>query len=284
MACLNAMHAIGTDASYKGQQIAMAAIVVQTQARVVYQSAWPCSAHSSFDGELQALLDAVEYIASSLQGRVVIVADNEAALAAACSTAPHSGFALSLSICKLLSKWFRQSPSNQLQLCWFPGHEGLALNELADSLTGQDLPCVHLPIVTTTASCKPKFMACAVTDWQLQALPLMHARRIQLKIRQSPAQPQLWGAKGRQFIDLTDNDIGLLGCFTQLISGHAPIGSYRHRFFPQQNTLCPTDDQFQDIHHVTMQCPKYSAKFSSFPEFLFLNKNTKKLLIFSNRT
>ena len=115
-ACQNAVHSIGTDASYKGQNIAMAAIIIQTQARLVYQSARPCSAHSSFDGELQALLDAVGYIASSLQGQVVIVADNEAALAAACSNAPLLGFATSLSICKLLKKWFQQSPSNQLQL------------------------------------------------------------------------------------------------------------------------------------------------------------------------
>ena len=52
-------------------------------------------------------------------------------------------------------------------------------------------------------------MAQAVSDWRLQALPLIQAHRIQLKIRRDPLQPQLWGAKGKQFFDLAGNDINL---------------------------------------------------------------------------
>ena len=154
------------------------------------------------------------------------------------------------------------------------------LNELADTLAGQDIACIPPPIVLTAASHKRAYMAQAVKDWRLQALPLLQAQHIQLKIRRTPLQPQLWGAKGRQFIKLVGNDISLFGRFTWLISGHAPIGSYRRRFFPQQNTLCLTDGLFQDIQHVTVQCLKYSAKFPSFPQFLFLNKNAKKSIEF----
>ena len=258
----------------------MVAIVMQMTDLLVYQSARPCSAHSSFNGELQALLDAVEYVAMSLQGQVVIISDNKATLGAACSNAPHSGFAISLSICKILNCWFWQSEANQLQFRWFPSHTGFAINELADALAGQDVPCVPPPIIPTTASRKQMFMAQAVMDWRLQALPLMQARRIQLKIRRTPMQPQLWGAKGCQFFDLVGNDMGLLGRFTRLISDHAPIGSYRQKFFPQQNMICPMDGLFQDVQHITVQCLKYSAKFSSFPQFLFSNKNAKKLVDF----
>ena len=211
---------------------------------------------------------------------MIIVADNEATLKASCTTSPHLGFPTSLSICTLLAKWFTQSPYNQLQLRWFPGHSELELNELADSLAGQAFPCVHPLTHDTITSRKRHFMAQAVIDWRLQALPLMQARRIQLKVRHSPAVPQLWGAKGRQFIDLAENNIGLLCRFSRLISGHVPIGSYRRRFFPQQNTLCPFDGSFQDTQHITVQCPKYSAKFPSFPHFLFSNKNAKKSIEF----
>ena len=145
-------HCVGTDASYKGNHIASAAIIVITQGQLVYQNAWPCLAHSSFDGELQALLDAVKYIASHLEGLVIVISDNEAAIAAACNNSPHSGFASSLAICKLLLKWFQCSPRNQLQFRWFPGHEGLDINALADLLAGQELPCINPPIVATTAS------------------------------------------------------------------------------------------------------------------------------------
>ena len=153
-ACSAARNVIGTDASYKTQGVAMAAIIVLSNGHINYQSIWPCSAHSSFDGELQAIHDAVEYIATSLAGLVVIVADNEAALTSACSVARHSGFHISLAICKILAKWFAKSPSNRLHLRWFPGHEGLALNELADKLAGQDIPCVHPRSLETIASHK----------------------------------------------------------------------------------------------------------------------------------
>ena len=179
-----------------------------------------------------------------------------------------------------MAKWFSQSPNNRLVLRWFPGHEGLSINELADALAGQDLPCVHPRSTATTASRKRRHMACAVIDWRLQALPLMMARRVQLKMRRTPALPQLWGVKGRQFIDLAENNIGLLGRFTRLISGHAPIGSYRRKFFPMQSYQCPVDGAFQDIPHVTVQCPKYSAKFPSFAQFLFSSKNAKKSIFF----
>ena len=278
--CSAASHSIGTDASFKGLGVAMAAFVIQSQGQIIFQSTRPCSAHSSFDGELQAIHDAIEYMEASLTGSVVIVADNEAALSTACSTSIHSGFHSSLAVCKLLARWFHRSSENQLHLRWFPGHEGFLLNELADSLAGQDIPCVHPRIQATIASRKRAHMTRAVSDWRLQALPLMTQRRIQLKTRRSPAVPQLWGAKGRQFIDLAENNIELLGRFSHLISGHAPIGSYRRKFFPQQNSLCPVDGVFQDIQHVTVQCSKYLAKFPSFTQFLFSNKNAKKSIAF----
>ena len=151
---------------------------------------------------------------STLDGLVIVISDNEAVIAAACNNSPHSGFTSSLAICKLLFKWFRHLPHNQIQFRWFPGHEGLVLNELADSLAGQELPCVNPPIVATTASRQKSFMVCAVNDWRLQALPLIHACPVQLKVRRDPLQPQLWGTKGKQLFDLAGNDINLFGRFT----------------------------------------------------------------------
>ena len=279
-ACDDASHCIGTDASYKGQSIASIAIIVQRRQRIIYQHARPCAANSSFDGELHALLDAVEYVETSLQGCILIICDNEAALKASIDNSRHSGFAVSLQICKLLHRWFSRSTRNSLQLRWFPGHMGFDLNELADSLAGASLPCVNPPPVITTASRRRAQMGTAVSDWRSMIVPTLHDRRIQLKVKRNVMKPQLWGRKGRQFYDLVGNDISLFGRFVRLISGHAPIGSYRQRFFPHQTTLCPTDGQFQDIQHVTVQCPKYSAKFPSFAHFLFSNKNAKKSVEF----
>ena len=94
----------------------------------------------------------MEYVALALQGHVIIIADNEAAINAAVNNSLHSGFHASLHICKMLHKWFQCSPQNHLQLRWFPGHENLELNELANSCAGQDFPSVPPRIIPTTAS------------------------------------------------------------------------------------------------------------------------------------
>ena len=225
-ACCSATHCIGTDTSFKGHQIANIAVIIHSHGHLVHHHSRPCSAHSSFDGELHALLDAVEYIATSLQGQVIIIGDNEAALCASCDNSPHSGFMLSLQICKLLQHWFTASPGNLLQFHWFPSHTGLEINELADELAGANLPYVNPPNEITTASRRRSFMPIAVSDWHAQAAPSLQARRIQLKARCSPMKPQLWGIKSCQFYDLVGNDINLFSRFVRLISGHAPIGSY----------------------------------------------------------
>ena len=151
-ACQQASYCIGTDASYKGQCVACLAVIVQRSQQTILEHACPCSANSSFDGELQALCDTLEYVTSMLCGRVLVIGDNEAALQALIDNSWHSGFPISLRICQLLKHWFISSPSNLLQFRWFPGHMGLELNELADALAGTPLPCVHPPLVSTLAS------------------------------------------------------------------------------------------------------------------------------------
>ena len=100
--CQQATYCIGMDTSYKGQCIAYLAIIIQRRELTIYENARPCSANSSFDRELQALCDAVEYATSELSGKVIIIGNNEAALQASVDNSHHSGFALSLQICQLL--------------------------------------------------------------------------------------------------------------------------------------------------------------------------------------
>ena len=206
--------------------------------------------------------------------------DNEAAIKAATDNSSHSGFATSLCICKALDAWFKKSPTNLLEIRWFPSHKGLVLNECADTLAGASFPFVWPKPTITSASHRHTFMLDAVKDWHSQALPLIQQRQLCLKGQRNPLLLQLWGKSGQQFYHLVNNDITLFSHFTCLISSHALIGSYCQKFFPLQNRQCPTDGRFQDIEHVTIQCPKYAAKFSSFPDFLLSKNNTKKSIDF----
>ena len=132
------------------------AFVVQKRSTLIYQIARPCAANSSFDGKLQALLDAIEY-----------------------SPHPHwthpyyywqwSGYqscywqlatfwiCYSLAICKRLNNWFSLAPVNTLEIHWFPGHMGLELNEHADTVAGSSFPWVNPKPCITTTSCRRSF-------------------------------------------------------------------------------------------------------------------------------
>ena len=88
--------------------------------------------------------------------------------------------------------------------------------------------------------------------------------------------PNAWDGKGKQFTKLA-NDITLFSRFTWLISGHAPIGEYSLRFFPQEPWGCTCFKEFQSRSHLLVECPKYSFKLSSITAFYKAHNNTKNI-------
>ena len=100
-----------SDASYKGAKGSTAAFIAISAGGFQHNHFWPCSAHSSFDGELTALYQAIQYAVGNLNGHILIIADNSAALQKAIDLSNHSGFPASLQIAKLLDKWFKSSTS-----------------------------------------------------------------------------------------------------------------------------------------------------------------------------
>ena len=161
----DATFSIGTDASYSGQNFAIAAFVVHHNHVVYHQHIRACSAHSSFNGEFLALYDTIAFMSASLIGWVLIIMDNLATMKAATDNSTHSGFAISLNICKVLDHWFQKLTDNYLEIRWFPSHTDLIINEAADTLAGSSFPFVCPKPITTTASRKRTFMADTLHDW-----------------------------------------------------------------------------------------------------------------------
>ena len=67
--------------------------------------------------------------------------------------------------------------------------------------------------------------------------------------------------------------------FTHIMLGHAPIGEYWQRFFPNTTVQCPCDEvDIETREHIFMQCRQYNAslrprdiRISSFVEFIISN-------------
>ena len=85
-------YSIGTDASFNANKMGPAAFVVYRLGASIYKVVHPYPANSSFDGEMAALFDAVDYLLQHLHGTLLLITDNVAALQKMLDASPHSGF------------------------------------------------------------------------------------------------------------------------------------------------------------------------------------------------
>jgi len=66
-------------------------------------------------------------------------------------------------------------------------------------------------------------------------------------------------AKGGSWLPIIGFTNFLCACFTRMTTGHAPIGEYRQRFFPQLPTSCPCGEaEVQTQEHIIIECDRHS--------------------------
>ena len=131
---------IGSDGSYKIKGQGISAFVIQEQGITVYSRSCMVIAHSSYDAEMHAANQAIEYMAHHHTGRILFFIDNQSTLKSLFTTKPHSAFELSKSNCQIIADWIAQSPVNSVEFQWMPSHLGFHINKMADSLA--DVPVI----------------------------------------------------------------------------------------------------------------------------------------------
>ena len=66
-------------------------------------------------------------------------------------------------------------------------------------------------------------------------------------------------AKGSLWLPVIGFTNSLCAWFTHMTTGHAPIGEYRQRFFPNSSTSCPCGKaEIQTQEHIIMECDMYN--------------------------
>ena len=106
-----------------------------------------------------------------------------------------------------------------------------------------------------------------------------NSKELVLKKKRKPMLPHAWDSNGKQFIKIA-GDITLYSRFIRLVSGHAPIGEYRSRFFPNEPRGCTCFEEYQTRSHLLVECPNYSNKFSSMYAFHVTNNNVHKIFTY----
>ena len=60
--------------------------------------------------------------------------------------------------------------------------------------------------------------------------------------------------------------------FCRAVLNHAPLGSFRRRFFQNEPTECPDCGVLQDRAHVLLECQRYRRWWHCNGEFEFLQR------------
>jgi hypothetical protein len=214
---------------------------------------------TSDDAELQAIAAGVDQaydIGLEDVHQVHMFSDSTNALRLCMDASHHSGQPASLAICRLLVPWLKQHANNSVHLHHItPGVE----------LEDHQLVHIHATSTRVEAGGEPIISADfarheAVTrmlsGWNTlfrtkkyvgsNFLPLYQGKNTLLVPTHVNSGP--WMSRTGHSHELTAR---LVRCIT----GHAPIGLFRSRFFPLESTACRCGLPIETVSHVLYQCP-----------------------------
>ena len=86
---------IGTDGSYKVKGQGTSAFVVMTDNDITHTHTQLVATHSSYDTEMHAVHNAIEYVTEFLTGQIIVFIDNQSAIQSTLNVKAHSLFEMS---------------------------------------------------------------------------------------------------------------------------------------------------------------------------------------------
>jgi len=240
----------------------VAAFVVQRNGIFIDDDYELCTAGSSFDAEIQALLLGMQWLSENWSDDhhdIYFLIDNQGVLNSALDMEPHSSHAVSIRLNLMIDDILTNHANATFHFSYCPSHVGIAGNEKADRLVNQAIrPDRALP-----RSLRQHFDShqrlIANQTWSLKASSPSYRGRQWLAIKRKGKTftPRI-GSKPRCrfFITLADDDIQIMTRITRVMTNHAPTGEHSARLFPGRPTNCTRcgDDVLHSRAHILTCC------------------------------
>jgi hypothetical protein len=218
----------------------------------------------SDDTELQAIAAGVDQaydIGLENVCQVHVFSDSTNALRLCMDTSHHSGQPASLTICRLLVPWLKQHANNTVHLHHItPGVE----------LEDHQLVHIHATLTRVEAGGEPIISAnFARREAVTRMLSGWNALFQTKKYVGSNFLPLYWGkntllvpthVNSGPWMRRTGHSHELTARLVRCITGDAPIGSFRSRFFPLEPTACRCGLPMETVSHVLYQCPLHQRE------------------------
>ena len=225
---------------------------------------WWCPASSSYDSELAALEEAIQWAVINRVQDPIFFVDNKAVVTSFLDLDTHSSQLSSIRINMLLHDYL-STTDNDISFAFCPSHVGIEGNERADRLTKKGAaigPTKPFRILQSNflgqfkwdMSVHWRFLATSQTYKGRNWLPIKRKRRV--------FKPDVTNrACKRFFMTLSGNDITTISRMARTLTNHAPTGEYRRRFYPDRPTFCkfcgPSTKHTRN--HVLFSCPQYES-------------------------
>jgi hypothetical protein len=167
----------------------------------------------------------------------------------------HSGQHMSLSICKVLVPWLRHHPNNCVHFHHItPGVE-LEDHQLAHILaTSTHVEAGGAPVISADFA-RRGAVTQMLEGWNLlfQSKKYIGSNFLTLYQRKdTPFVPT--HVKSGPWMRKTGHSHLLTARLVRCTTGHAPIGAYHSRFFPEESTACRCGFPMETVSHVLYQC------------------------------
>jgi hypothetical protein len=175
----------------------------------------------------------------------------------------HSGQHLSLSICKVLVPWLRHHPNNCVQF-----HHITAGVELEDHQLAHILATSTCAKVGSAPVISANFARCRAVS-EFQSKKYIGSNFLTLYQRKdTPFVPT--HVKSGPWMHKVGHSHSLTTHLVRCTTGHAPIGAYCSRFFPEESTACRCSVPMETVSHILYKCPSHEQESDSKEQLCYL--------------
>lgn len=222
---------------------------------------------TSYDAEMMAGGMALAFATKQSCETIHVVADNESALKTLLDLGMHGQQLVSVVACRNARDWLAKDERRRIVFHWCPSHEGVEWNELVDEDAKR---AADIPLERDECSLAHAQHLLAVqlkADWRDEYRgSRAYAGHNFLRLKAFDPPNHL----SSPALQAHGHSKATMARFCRAVLDHAPLGSFRQRFFAHEPTECPECGVLQDREHVLFKCTRYRRWWELRGEFEFL--------------
>jgi hypothetical protein len=183
----------------------------------------------------------------------------------------HSGQHLSLSICKVLVPWLRHHPNNSVHFHHITAGVDLEDHQLAHILaTSTRIEAGSVPVISANFV-RGRAVTQMLEGWNSLFQPKKYIGSNFLTLYQRKDTPFVpTHVKSGPWMCKVGHSHSLTACLVCCTTGHALIGVYHSRFFPEESTACRCGFPMETVSHVLYRCPFHEWELESKGQLCYL--------------